>query len=164
MNRRHLLLGSSALVACSQLPAYASGRAPAVGESVALPSTSLIDGRILAPEAWRGKVLLVVKFATWCPFCKIVNPKVEKLLQANRARGLEVLALSIDRNPGEVPKYMQQHRYSFHAAMWNPEWERALGAQKGLPLFWVVGRDGRLKQTESGELLDEDVAEFARWL
>jgi thiol-disulfide isomerase/thioredoxin len=139
-------------------------RARALGETIALPPVTLIDGRTLPPDTWRSKVLIVEKFATWCPFCKIMNPKIEKLLQANRSRGLEVLALSTDRNAAEVPKYMQGNRYSFYAAMWSADWERALGAHKGLPVFWVVGRDGRLKQVESGELLDEDVAEFARWL
>lgn len=164
MNRRRLILAASALAAGARLPAYANARASVVGEAINLPSVTLIDGRAITTDVWRGKVLLVVKFATWCPFRKIVNPKVEKLLPANRARGLEVLALSIDRNPAEVPKYIQQHRYSFHAAMWTPEWEATLGSQKGLPVFWVIGRDGKLKQTETGELLDEDVAEFARWL
>ena len=46
----------------------------------------------------------------------------------------------------------------------TPEWQRALGAAKGLPTLWVVGRDGKLKQVESGELLDEDISELARWL
>ena len=78
------------------------------------------------------------------------------------------LALSackpIDKNAAEVPKYMQQHALTFHAAMMTPEWQRVLGDVKGLPVIWVVGRDGRLKQIEAGELLDEDVAELARWL
>ena len=39
-----------------------------------------------------------------------------------------------------------------------------LGDLKGLPVIWVIGRDDKLKQIESGELLDEDVTELTRWL
>ncbi|MFN3629352.1 MAG: TlpA family protein disulfide reductase [Casimicrobiaceae bacterium] len=156
-------VGVSGIAAVVGLPRLAHAR-PKVGDLVKLPSVTTIDGKTLPPNSWKGKVLLVNKFATWCPFCKVMNPKIEKLLQKERSRGLDVLALSIDRNPAEVPKYMQQHGYSFHAAMWTSEWERALGDVKGLPVYWIIGRDGRLKQIESGELLDEDVAEFARWL
>ena len=138
--------------------------AAVVGDAVSLPATTLIDGTVLKPEHWKGKVLIVERFATWCPFCKVQNPKLDKLLRANQSKGLEVLALSIDKNVAEVPKYMQQHGYSFNAAMMTPEWQRVLGDIKGLPVIWVIGRDGKVKQVEAGELLDEDVAELARWL
>ena len=138
--------------------------AATIGDNVALPATTRIDGTILKPDHWRNKVLIVERFATWCPFCKVQNPKLDKLLRANQSKGLEVLALSIDKNAAEVPKYMQQHGYTFNAAMMTPEWQRVLGEIKGLPVIWVIGRDGKLKQVESGELLDEDVAELARWL
>jgi thiol-disulfide isomerase/thioredoxin len=154
-----------ALIAVALGPLLAKvASAAVVGDSVAIPSTTLIDGTVLKPEHWKGKVLIVERFATWCPFCKVQNPKLEKLLRAHKGKGLEVLALSIDKNAAEVPKYMQQHGYSFNAAMMTPEWQKALGDVKGLPVTWVIGRDGKLKQVESGELLDEDVAELARWL
>ena len=95
------------------------------------------------------------------PVLQSAEPEAGKLLKANKGRGLEVLALSIDKNAAEVPKYMQQHGYTFNAAMMTPEWQRVLGEQKGLPVIWVIGRDGKVKQVESGELLDEDVAELA---
>lgn len=159
MNRR------TAMLAAAMSPLlFTVAHAATVGDTIALPAATLIDGTILKPDHWRGKVLIIERFATWCPFCKVQNPKLDKLLRAHKSKGLEVLALSIDKNAAEVPKYMQQHGYSFHAAMMTPEWQRALGDAKGLPVIWVIGRDGKLKQVESGELLDEDVAELARWL
>jgi thiol-disulfide isomerase/thioredoxin len=164
MNRRKFV--RSLAVVTASLAALATFHAGAanVGETLTLPAVTLIDGTVLKPEHWKGKVLIVERFATWCPFCKVQNPKLEKLLKANKSKGLEVLALSIDKNAAEVPKYMQQHGYTFNAAMMTPEWQRVLGDVKGLPVIWVMGRDGKLKQVESGELLDEDVAELARWL
>ena len=72
--------------------------------------------------------------------------------------------MSIDKNAAEVPKYMKAHGYTFNSAMITIEWQRVLGDIKGLPVIWVIGRDGKLKQLESGELLDEDVTELTRWL
>ncbi len=135
-----------------------------IGQAIAIPSTALIEGTVIKPEHWKGKVLIIERFATWCPFCKVQNPKLEKLLRTHKTKGLEVLALSIDKNPGDVPKYMRQHGYTFNTAMMTPGWEQVLGDVKGLPVTWVIGRDGKLKQVEAGELLDEDVAELARWL
>ena len=142
----------------------ATAQAAAVGDGLTLPATRLIDGTVLKPDHWKGKVLIVERFATWCPFCKMQNPKLDRLLRANQSKGLEILALSIDKNAAEVPKYMQQHGYTFNAAMMTLDWQRALGNVKGLPVVWVIGRDGKLKQIESGELFDEDIAELTRWL
>ncbi len=161
MNRRQFV--QSIVVALTAATTF-HATAASVADAVTLPPVTLIDGTVLKPEHWKGKVLIVERFATWCPFCKVQNPKLEKLLKANKGKGLEVLALSIDKNAAEVPKYMQQHGYTFNAAMMTPEWQRVLGDVKGLPVIWVIGRDGKVKQVESGELLDEDVAELARWL
>ena len=155
-------IGVGALLGGS-LPARASN-VPKIGDAITLPAVTLIDGRVLPASHWRGKVVLVEKFATWCPFCRVMNPKIDKFYRQYRNRGLETLFLSIDRNPSEVPKYLKERNYIFPTAMWTADWEGRLGAVKGLPIFWIIGRDGRLKQIESGELLDEDVAEFARWL
>ena len=159
MNRRNAIkvLSTSPLL-------FATAQAAVVGDGLTLPSTTLIDGTVLKPDHWKGKVLIVERFATWCPFCKVQNPKLDRLLRANQSKGLEILALSIDKNAAEVPKYMQQHGYTFNAAMMTLDWQRVLGDVKGLPVVWVIGRDGKLKQIESGELLDEDIAELTRWL
>lgn len=164
MNRRQFVHAVAASAASLAAGASFNAGAANVGDVITLPPTTLIDGTVLKPEHWKGKVLIVERFATWCPFCKVQSPKLEKLLKANKGKGLEVLALSIDKNAAEVPKYMQQHGYTFNAAMMTPEWQRVLGDVKGLPVIWVIGRDSKLKQVESGELLDEDVAELARWL
>ncbi len=159
MNRRNAIKALS--IAPLLLPAV---QAAVLGEMLSLPATTLIDGTIIMPDYWRNKVLVVERFATWCPFCKVQNPKLDALLRANKSKGLEVLALSIDKNAAVVPKYMQQHGYTFNAALMAPEWQRVLGDIKGLPVIWVIGRDGKLKQVEFGELLNEDVTELTRWL
>ncbi len=165
MNRRTFGQTLAVTLALNSVPVFLrEAHAAAVGDVVALPATTLVDGTVLAPNHWRGKVLIVERFATWCPFCKVQNPKLDALLRANKSKGLEVLALSVDKSAGEVPKYMKAHGYTFNAAMMTPEWQRVLGDIKGLPVIWVIGRDGKLKQVEAGELLDEDVAELARWL
>ena len=110
MNRRTFAQGI-ALTLASPMLAYEAGAA-AIGDAINVPATTLIDGTVLAPDHWRGKVLVVERFATWCPFCKVQNPKLEALLRANKAKGLEVLALSVDKNAAEVPKYMKARGYT----------------------------------------------------
>jgi thiol-disulfide isomerase/thioredoxin len=137
---------------------------PAIGSSIALPPVKLLDGRDIAPDYWRGKVLVVERWATWCPFCANQNPNLDRLHRAQGANGLEVLGLSIDKDPAVVRKYMTDRKYAFHAAMMTDAWTNALGRTRKLPVVWVVGRDGKLKEVIPGEMFPDDVEQLARWL
>ena len=134
---------------------------PPLGSLLELPPTMLLDGRELPAAYWRNKVLVVEMWASWCPFCQAQNPHLDGLHRFNRAAGLEVLALSIDKTADAARNYMKQHGYQFHAAMFDAPWQAAIGRPRGLPVLWVIGRDSRLKQLEIGELFPEDIDQLA---
>ena len=54
------------------------------------------DGRTIKLSEYRGKVLVVDFWATWCPPCREEIPQLVRLAQQNRARGIEVIGLHID--------------------------------------------------------------------
>src|SRR5690606_17800720 len=137
--------------------------APARGTSEQVPAVRLLDGRELTSAYWRDKVVVIELWASWCPFCKRQNPHLDRLHRAHAGSGLEVLALSIDRNPDDARRYLREHGYAFHAAMFDERWQAAIGRPKGLPIVWVIGRDGTLRQLEIGEMFPEDIEELARW-
>jgi thiol-disulfide isomerase/thioredoxin len=143
-------------------PVLAAPAAPAIGSAVSLPAARLLDGTELPASHWKGKVVVIELWATWCPFCARQNPHLDKLHRANRERGLEVIGLSIDRDPEAVKKYMAERGYQFHVAMFDESWRAAIGRPKGLPIVWVVDRDGKLVKLEIGELFPEDIAEYAQ--
>ncbi len=138
--------------------------APPVGARIALPPATLLDGRVLDASAWRGKVLVAVLWASWCPFCARTLPLIDALYRRERAAGLEVLGLNIDRQPGDAIAYLLRRGYAFASARFDAPWRAALGKPKGLPIVWAIGRDERLKQVVRGEMFAEDVDELARWL
>ena len=135
---------------------------PPLGSRIEVPSVTLLDGTVLPPQYWVGKVLVVELWASWCPFCARQNPHVDALHRANRDRGLEVLALSIDRDPEAARRYMAERGYAFHAAMFDERWQAAIGRPKGLPIVWVIDRDSRLAKIEIGEMFPEDIAELGQ--
>jgi len=159
------LAGAATPVLAQAGPGAAAARpaAPAIGTSMRLPAVRLLDGRELTPAYWRDKVVVIELWASWCPFCKRQNPHLDRLHRAHAGSGLEVLALSIDRDPDDARRYLREHGYAFHAAMFDERWQAAIGRPKGLPIVWVIGRDGTLKQLEIGEMFPEDIEELARW-
>ena len=61
-------------------------QAAGIGDTLVLPAITLIDGTILTPDHWRGKVLIVERFANRRPLCKVQDPKLSTLLRANQSR------------------------------------------------------------------------------
>lgn len=134
------------------------------GETVALPALTLLDGRPLDTAALAGKLVVVEFWASWCPFCARQNPHVEALYRAQRGRGLEVVAVSIDKTARAAADYMRSHGYTFPAGLATPEWQRIFRLRRGLPQLYVIGRDGRIAMVEMGEMLDDEIRDIARLL
>ena len=135
-----------------------------VGDPVALPDIKLHDGSVLRAAELKGKVVVVEYWASWCPFCKNTMPHLQKLYDANKSKGLEVIVLSVDKTEREATDALHQRGFSFRAGMATPEINRVFGRLRGLPVTYVIGRDGRLARQEIGEIFAEDVAEFADFL
>ena len=137
---------------------------PAVGTALKVPAITLMDGTVFKPEHVRGQVLVLYWWASTCPFCALQSPEMHKLWLSHQAKGLNMLALSVDRKPADAVVYLQKRGYSFPVAWVTPAFEAALRKPKGLPITLVVGRDGKVLQAEKGQMFPEDVAELTKWL
>ncbi len=136
---------------------------PAVGSAFPLPaSIELIDGRKLQTQDLKGRLVVLDYWATWCPFCARQMPHMEQLYKDHGHKGLIVLGLSIDKKAADVLPYVRQRGMSFPVAWMSPELAKVLPKPAGLPVTIVVGRDGRVKLAESGELFPEDIAGIAK--
>ena len=171
--RRQIIQSAAALAAAGLgLPVLARGSdrpLPAVGSTLALTAVTLLDGQVWTPGKVAGKVLVVYWWASWCPFCALQSPHMEALWRAQKARGLELLALSIDKEAAAAANYMKARGYSFPAGMLSPEVARVLPKPDGLPVVVVLkvnknGRDGKVLFAEAGEMFPEDVEGLKKFL
>jgi thiol-disulfide isomerase/thioredoxin len=137
---------------------------PPLGTRIDIPDVVQLDGTRVPAAYWRGKVAVVELWASWCPFCAKQNPLVDRLHREHSAQGLEVLALSIDRDADVAARYVREHGYAFRAAMFDDRWQSAIGRPRQIPAIWVIGRDRRLAYFEIREMFPEDIAELARFL
>lgn len=137
---------------------------PQVGSLLPLPELTLLDGsRFRAADA-DGHVLVLYWWASWCPFCAQQSPSMDKFWLAHKARGLQMLGLSIDRKAEDASTYLSKKGYTFPAGLVTPAVARVLPKPKGLPVTVVRGRDGRVLAGDTGQLFPEDIEQFARFL
>ena len=173
---RRALLGATALAGLApwsasraQAPSPAAEEAqapglPPLGSALAVPRIARLDGPVFEPAQAAGRPLLVYWWASTCPFCALQSPAMEALWRAQRERGLQMLALSIDRRPEDAAAYLRKKGYTFPAAWTSAEWRRSFPKPKGLPITLLRDRGGKLVLAEKGQMFDEDVAGIASLL
>src|SRR6218665_3969414 len=107
-----LLTGLPALAVGGVLPAGSARSAPRgtplprTGEPLALPDVPLFDGSLFKAEAAAGQVVVLYWWASWCPFCAVQSPEIQKLWERNRSRGLSVLGIATDARIDAAKAYM----------------------------------------------------------
>jgi len=133
---------------------------PVVGERIAIPELKTIDGKTIAAADLKGRVVIIEYWASWCPFCQKQLPYFEKLHRAKAGEGLVIIGLNIEKDEAKARGFVDSRKLSFPVVMTTPAIDQALRRPKGLPVTYVIGRDGLLKRIEIGEMFEEDVAEL----
>jgi len=103
-----------------------------------------LDGKLVKMSSFRGKVVLLNLWATWCPYCGKERPHLEALYQKYKSRGFVVVAISIDvEGTAAVRPYVRKHKLTFSHLL-DPESEVARGyfGLRGTPTNYLVDRAG----------------------
>jgi len=122
----------------------AGGRPGAIDS--AAPGFSLhdLDGRPLELSTYRGKVVLLDFWATWCVPCKDEIPHFVKFQDAYRDQGLQVIGVSMDDSPKPVQQFYRDFKMNYPVAMGSTALADSYGGILGLPVTFLIGRDGRI--------------------
>jgi len=106
-----------------------------------------LDGRMVSLSDYRGHIVLVNVWATWCPPCVDEMPSMERLYQALKGEKFEILAVSIDSLGTEaVAPFMKQYNLSFPALMDPAGTIKNLYQTTGVPESFIIDQDGILIQ------------------
>ena len=124
-------------------------------EPLDIPSFNLIDleGRPLSSADWRGKVVLMNFWATWCPPCRAEIPDLVALQEKYRDK-LVIIGISEDEASvvGEVKKFVADQHMNYPVAMSTPELRKIFRGVVALPTTFVLNRQGKVEQKHIGML------------
>lgn len=110
-----------------------------------------VNGKSVPLSAFRGKVVLLNFWATWCPPCKAEMPSFQKLFQAERNRGLEVVAISTDKSVKDVRDYLSKNRFDFTVLVDDNAKVRNLYRVFSMPTTYLIDRKGVIAEKFMGE-------------
>jgi peroxiredoxin len=105
-----------------------------------------INGKDVALSAFKGSVILLDFWATWCPPCKKEIPGFIQLYNTYKSRGLVVLGVSVDDSTSDVKKFIKQFKMNYPVLIGNDrdDLQQAFAPMPGYPTTFVIARDGRI--------------------
>jgi len=152
-----------ALALLLALAANASAKAPGklkVGDTAPQFVRSDLQGRPF--DLRHGKVVLIDFWASWCAPCILAIPHLSQLQEKYRARGFQVVGVSMDDSADTTKETMQKIRFNYPVLLGDAKLGNLYGGVLGLPLQILVGADGKVLAIRSGEFppnaLDKEIA------
>src|SRR5271168_2270538 len=135
-------LAAAALLAGQQAPVPAGQ----IGSQLPVFSVKDLRGRAVSSADFRGKVLLVDFWATWCEPCKKEMPAYQKLAEKYGPKGLAVIGFKMNDMPDtENPnRFARRMGVRYPLAETTEELVRQFGGIEGLPTTLLYDRQGKL--------------------
>ncbi len=120
-------------------PVEAGSRAPE------FKAVDIATGDTVSLDQYKGQVVLINVWATWCEPCKIEMPSIEHVWRELGPQGLKILAVSVDRSDdGVVKKYQQDMGLSFRILHDRDGAIERIYQTTGYPESFVLNRDGQI--------------------
>lgn len=114
-------------------------------------SVTDLSGQTLQLARYRGKVVLLNFWATWCAPCRSEIPRFVDLQNEYDREGFEIVGISLDDDPRLVHAFYQQLRMNYPVAIGDAKLAEQYGGVLGLPVSFLIGRDGRIYAKYIGE-------------
>src|SRR5215468_6574575 len=116
-----------------------------------------INGRPVALSDYKGKVVLLDFWATWCPPCRKEIPGFIEMYNSYRSRGFVVIGVSMDDSTSDIKKFAKRYKMNYPILLGagRDDLELAFG-QLPLPTAFVIGRDGKICSKHDGLTPKED--------
>ena len=110
-----------------------------------------LDGGKLDLGNFRGKVVLLDFWATWCASCQIELPAFARWQRSYGAQGLQVIGISMDDDPELARRFYRRLKLSYPVAMGDEQLGAQYGGVLGLPLTFLIDRHGVVRARFQGE-------------
>ncbi len=103
-----------------------------------------LDGNQVSLRDFRGKVIFLNFWATWCPPCRLEMPTMERLHVELNDQGLVILAVNYREGPEKIQAFLKQHDLTFTALVDEKAEVFELYKAWSLPTTYLVNRDGEI--------------------
>jgi peroxiredoxin len=119
-----------------------------------------VNGRTVRLSDYRGKVVLINFWATWCPPCRAEMPDLVRLQRKHGKQGLQIIGITYPpEKKTRVREFARSLKVNYPIILGTRETKARFSLEETLPLTVVINRDGKVSDIISGILLREEFDE-----
>jgi len=119
-------------------------------------SLTALSGKKIDLADYKGKVVLLNFWASWCPHCRKLIPALVGLQDQYYDKGLRIVGIAVSDHKQAVQSFYQHGNINYPVAMGDASIRQLYGGISGLPTTVLIGRDGRIYRRLVGEPRDLD--------
>lgn len=144
------LAGAAVLVGLFSVPSFRAGQASMAGHPAPAFSFTL-DGHPASLSAFRGKIVVLNFWATWCPPCVDETPSLERMYAELKPLGVTVLGVSVDDDSSAYRQFLIDHDITYPTYR-DPNKHIPLSYGTVMyPETYIIGRNGKIERKLIGE-------------
>jgi len=159
--RAFLLLSAAIHLPAASLAVENAGHARWLNRTISFQFEAL-DGQTVQAEQFRGKVVLLDFWATWCGPCLREIPHVVAVRRKFRQQGLEIVGFSFDTDRNALARLVRERDMDW-PQHFDPRGQPTLGLQlqiEAIPSMWLLDRAGRVRFTDARFNLEEKIQQL----
>ena len=106
-----------------------------------------LEGKALSIGKYKGKVVLVDFWATWCVPCVMDLPEVSKVYDKFHDKGFEIVGISLDEDKAKLEQFVKQRKMPWPQFFDGKRWENKLATKYGVqstPSGYLIDRHGKI--------------------
>jgi len=110
-----------------------------------------VDGKVVTWDQFKGKVVVLDFWATWCPPCRTEIPGYIALQKKYAADGLVIVGISLDTDgPEVVRKFMKDIGINYPVVIADDQVQELFAPIDGIPTTFIIDRDGLIRDKKVG--------------
>lgn len=167
MNKTQKLISVALIILLFYLPTFSQSLkvgSNAPDFSLQLQQDGKASDKIVTLNSYKGKVLFLHFWATWCPPCKVELPHMESLAKKLASQGdkakMEFLAVCISDSQKALTSFMKKNGYTFPSALDEPGLVAMKYGIQGVPTSILISPEGKILKIQVGMMNQKQLENF----
>jgi peroxiredoxin len=116
-----------------------------------------VNGKSVSSTQFKGKVVVLDFWATWCGPCRSEIPGYVELQKKYGPAGLAIVGVSLDRaGPQVVENFIKEEKINYQIVMGDDKTADAFGGVDAIPTTFIIDREGTVRYSKQGAMAHEE--------